>query len=534
MARLQTPRANQRYTMGDERRTKPVSEISKAVSYVASGTNSNQILAISGTDSATAVKTAMPSAVVVENNGNIPVVAMLGYESYSDEDTDAGTAYLQALLLPGESIEPPMRAVLPTANHLHVLDGEVVDFTAPNTALKVDTGDDVVSGELNNTTDPVVFELNNGHEKYRVGDYLRVTNEIIKVEGTYDDNPTSTVVPDNHILVSRAHFGSTAASHSGTPDVYWPIFNEHYDFDRALSGSSQLVQTDSLGRYRSCNFFGYGRTDGDSSAFGLVPGSINIRFYQSAFQEVFMGGSGADGGAGVSNILINSSTSSKLATSTAFAFNLTIDDSSATTISFTTDSSNVNFGGTNGIVQKIQDAITTATRTAGNALFGYGCTVSIVKGGLRFTSTSHLIPHDGTNGSKILLADAGSGTNVFSGSAGIFPDVAMVNAPIAAELPPKNVYDQRTYATSPNQTFLCRDDGHGRLVGAASGTINYETGYIDMYSAPMNASMEVSVIHNSPFSGKLDADKADACALTAIHANVLNKFMTGSINVKTY
>ena len=121
MARLQTPRANQRYTMGAERQTKPVSEVSKAVSYVASGTNSNQVLAISGTDSATAVKTAMPSAVVVENNGNIPVVAMLGYESYSDEDTDAGTAYLQALLLPGESIEPPMRAVLPTANHLHLL-----------------------------------------------------------------------------------------------------------------------------------------------------------------------------------------------------------------------------------------------------------------------------------------------------------------------------------------------------------------------------------------------------------------------------
>ena len=274
MARLQTPRANQRYTMGAERQTKPVSEVSKAVSYVASGTNSNQVLAISGTDSATAVKTAMPSAVVVENNGNIPVVAMLGYESYSDEDTDAGTAYLQALLLPGESIEPPMRAVLPTANHLHLLDGEVVDFTAPNTALKVDTGDNVASGELNNTTDPVVFELDNGHEKYRVGDYIRVTNEILKVEGTYDDNPTGETVADNHIVVSRAHFGSTAASHSGTPDVYWPIFNEHYDFDRALSGSSQLVQTDSLGRYRSCNFFGYGRNNGTTAPFGLVPGSF--------------------------------------------------------------------------------------------------------------------------------------------------------------------------------------------------------------------------------------------------------------------
>ena len=110
----------------------------------------------------------------------------------------------------------------------------------------------------------------------------------------------------------------------------------------------------------------------------------------------------------------------------------------------------------------------------------------------------------------------------------------MVNAPIAAALPPKNVYDYRTYATSPNTNLLCRDNGNGNLIGAAQGIINYETGYIDMVGAPPNASMEVSVIHNSPFSGKLDADKADGNALTAIHANVLNKFMTGSINVKTY
>ena len=515
------------------RKGRAIETIKKSISYVATGTDSNQILAISQTASSSAVKTTTPKAIDIKNTGAIPVVAMIGYESYSDEDTDAGTKYLHALLLPGETISPPMRGMLPTANQLHALDGEVLDFTAPNTALKVDTGDNVASGEFNNTTDPVVFELDNGHDKYRVGDYLRIDDEIVKVEGTYADNPTTSTVADNHIVVSRGHFGSTVAAESGTPDVYFTHFNEHYDFDRALSGSSQLVQTDVLGRFRACNFFGYGRV-ADGSAFGLVPGSIIIRFYSSAYQEVMMGGTGASGGAGVSNIAINSSTDTKLTASTAYAFNLTIDDSTATTVSFTTDSSNTNFGGTNGVISKIQDAIDTATRTVGNALFGYSCSVNIVGGRLRFTSNSHLIPHDGTNGSKILLADAGSGTNLFAGNIGIFPDIAMANAPVKPKLPDLYTYDSLTYAQVPNRGQFCYDDGHGRLQGTASGTINYETGAIDITSAPSNASFEVSVIHNSPFSGKLDADKAEANCITAIHANVLNRRLTGEIEVKTY
>ena len=514
-------------------KSKPKETVKKGVSYVANGTNSNQILSISQTSSDSAVKTGTPKAVDIKNTGTIPVIAMLGYEGFSDEDTDAGTNYLHALLMPGESISPPMRAVIPTANPLHVLDGEVVDFAHPNSTMKIDTGDNIASGEFNNTTDPVVFELDNGHDKYRVGDYLRIDDEIVKVEGTFADNPTSSTVADNHIVVSRGHFGSTVAAESGTPDVFFTHFNEYYDFDRALSGSTQLVQTDVLGRFRACNFFGYGRV-ADGSAFGIVPGSVIIRFYSSAYQEVMMGGTGVAGGTGVSNISINSSTDTKLTASTAYAFNITIDDSAATTVSFTTDSSNTSFGGTNGVISKIQVAMDTLTRTVGNALFGYSCTVSIVGGRLRFTSNSHLGVHDGTNGSKILLADAGSGTNVFSGAAGIFPDIVLANAPVKPKLPDLYTYDPLTYAQVPNKNQFCYDNGNGRLLGTASGTINYETGAIDIASAPSNAMFQVSVIHNSPFSGKLDADKAEANSLTAIHANVLNRRLTGEIEVKTY
>ena len=501
--------------------------ITKSVSYVATGTNSNQIIKIAGTSSDDDLVHDTPRSVTVSNIGRVPIVALLGYESYSDEDTDAGTVYLHAFLLPGESITPPMRAVVPTANHLEVLDGEVVDFTAPNAALKVDTGDNSASGELANTTDPVVFELDNGHEQYRVGDYLRVENEIVKVEGTFDDNPTSSTVADNHIVVSRAHFGSAAASHSGTADIYWAHFNEHYDFDRVLAGSSQLVQTDSFGKFKASNFFGYGRTNGASAPFGLVPGSIVLRFYSKAYQEIMMGGT-------TSNIPIGAGSSSKLSTSTAYAFNLVVDDSTALTVSFTTDSGTVNFGGVNGVLNKIQSAINTATQTVGGALYGYSCSVGVIGGKLRFTSNSHLYPHDGTNGSKILLADAGSGTNLFSGSAGIFPDDALMNAPVEPRLADLNVYDSTTYAKSFNfdSSRICYDDGKGNLIGCAKGTINYETGAINITGSPTNASFEVSLIHNSPFSGKLDANKADANTLSAVHANVLNKNVEGKVSVR--
>ena len=79
---------------------------------------------------------------------------------------------------------------------------------------------------------------------------------------------------------------------------------------------------------------------------------------------------------------------------------------------------------------------------------------------------------------------------------------------------------------------ICYDDGKGNLIVCAKGTINYETGAINITGSPANASFEVSLIHNSPFSGKLDANKADTNTLTAVHANVLNKNVQGKISVR--
>ena len=109
-----------------------------------------------------------------------------------------------------------------------------------------------------------------------------------------------------------------------------------------------------------------------------------------------------------------------------------------------------------------------------------------------------------------------------------------MNAPVEPKLADLSVYDSVTYSKSFNfdRTRVCYDDGNGNLVGCAKGTINYETGAINITGSPENASFEVSLIHQSPFSGKLDANKADSNTLAAVHANVLNKNVQGKISVR--
>jgi hypothetical protein len=537
------------------KKKEPVTSVKKSIGHVASGSDSNKLMSFSqslntASDDATltSVNDVIPSKVVVTNTGNIPTLAIFVYEEYTDTDTDAGQATVQTMLLPNESATPPIKAAIVEAgnNPLRALNGTATDFTTTlgdtsNTTadFESDSGDNVASGEFNNTDDPVVFQIDNGHEKYRVGDYLRCENEIVKVEGTYDDNPTTSAVADDHIVVSRGHFGSTNAVHSGTPDLMFPCTNEYHDYDIKLQGNSQLVSTDGLGRFKLSNFFGYGRKNAtaDNETFGVVAGSVCFRFWSKAYQNVFMGGTGATGGTGGSNIPISPSTDSKLTASTAYAFNLTIDDSSAVTVSFTTDSSNTNFGGSNGVIAKIQDAINTATRTAGNNLYGYGCTVSIKNGGLRFTSSSNLSPHDGTNGSKILLADAGSGTNLFEGTSGIFTDILNVPSAVAPVISPVSVYDPITYTKTPNIGAMCYDNGEGDLIynNNKVGKINYETGAFDMTIPSLpNAEFEFSLSHSSVFAGKLDNAKEDSNSLIGIYGNVTNKNMTGELRIEVF
>ena len=384
---------------------------------------------------------------------------------------------------------------------------------------------------------------------FEVGDLVQVginattatRIEVMEVTSITDDSGTDQDAAGT-LVVRRALFGTSKADKdaqtNGTngavngANVHFPIFNEYYDHDRALSGSSQLIQTDAKGRWKSRNFFGKGRSLlGADESQGLVAGSIAIKFYESAYQEVSFGGT-------TSNILITANTDSKLTASTAYAFNLTIDDSSATTISFTTGTSTL-FGGTQGIINKIQDAINTATQTTGGGLFGYSCTISIQNGRLRFSSNSHLQAHDGTNGSKVLLADAGSGTNVFSGSAGIFPDDAVINAPVEAKLPDDTIIDTRSGTSYANIDAFMYDDGYGKLIyqGNVVGSIVYLTGAIEweIPSLP-NAQFVISAHYSAAFSGghKSHGNLATDNALNDIFGCSVNPKLDAVIGIYTF
>ena len=211
------------------------------VSYVTGGTNSNQIISINRTASDTFSDVRDPKYVTVVNTGAIPVVVMLGYEGYTDETSDTAVIYQHALLLPGESIQPPLRAIISlqgsntTSTHgsfadqsLYNFDTSVLDWTAPSDDLKADSGANVKNNTLSNTTDPVNFgvTVSGADSSYiRVGDLLRIENEIVRVLGTYEDDPTNSSLVAGDIRCERGVYGSTNASHAGTPDIYFPYFN---------------------------------------------------------------------------------------------------------------------------------------------------------------------------------------------------------------------------------------------------------------------------------------------------------------------
>ena len=100
---------------------------------------------------------------------------------------------------------------------------------------------------------------------------IRLENEICEVTG----------VLANTITVIRGTHGSTKATHADDVAIRLPFFNNYVDFDKYST-----AQTDSLGRFKATNFFGYGRnTDGSNNreSNGIVAGSFSCKFYEAGF-----------------------------------------------------------------------------------------------------------------------------------------------------------------------------------------------------------------------------------------------------------
>ena len=308
-------------------------------------------------------------------------------------------------------------------------------------------------------------------------------------------NSTCTIV--------RGLYGSTAATHADDVAVRLPFFNAYADFDKYST-----AQTDNSGRYKAMNLAGTGRKS-DAVADGFVAGSISGKFYSAGYQELGMSG-------------ITSSTESGLAASTAYAIDVACDGGSDHTLAFTT-SSNTKFGGSDGILRKIQNALDAGYYAAGN-LLEKKVTVAIVGGDIRFTSGQRL------STSAISVTAPASGTTIF-GVGRFVMAVGAIEAPVVAKLPDDVIYDKVTNQSSPNVGAFFYDDGHGNISGACSGTINYETGAIDITGCPPNAHFVISATYGSALSGGSEFTTTLGNSITAISARSVNPKIDTTIDI---
>ena len=459
------------------------------------------------------------------NQGTVCAEVQFIYQDWKDNsnvdeansvDLGPGSAttnrYVSHLLPAGSFLYFNSGRVVSYAEDASAANGTSISNVAPNSNEYTDSTADVdtaTDGAIASGTTTTTLYLEDGHSKFfKRGDLIRLENEICEVTavGTGADLANST------LTVIRGTHGSTAATHADDVAVRFPFFNAYDNYDKY-----SVAQTNKDGKFRCTNFFGYGRTS-DTNSEGLVPGSVCFKFYRAGYQEVGLSG-------------ITPSTNSGLSASTTYYFKIAVDGGSVYEVAFATDSSNVNFGGKNGIIEKIQTILNTQYYTEGN-LFEKRVNVGIVGGDIRFTSGSHL------STSAIALTAGTSGTpntdELFDGSNQIGRFPAKVESAIAAKLPDDTIFDRVTNVESPNRGALMYDDGNGSLLGAGRGTINYETGTVDFTASP-NAEFVISATYLSAHSGGTDVSTTNGKNhLLSVGARSTNQKLNATIKVIAY
>ena len=438
-------------------------------------------------------------SIVVKNNGEVGAEIQFKVTDYANNsnvddansidisgDGATTTRFLTTLLGAGEYM------FLPNARWVSYEDDASAANAKPTTngAYLTLTSDlEVDSGTLINQSD---FEDTSTTLTVDDGDYFNV-GDLIQL-GVNDTTATRievmrvTSIATHVLSVDRALYGTSAADKDSQTNatsgavnnakVYFPIFNTYGDYN-----DFSVVQTDSSGRFGVSNFFGYGRV-ADSTSDGIVPGSIAGKFYEPGYQAFGLKG-------------ITASTISGLSASTTFYLSVALNGGTTDKITFTTDASNTNFGGSNGIVQKLQSAIDALYYNPAKNGFQDGATVSIVNGDIRITSHSRL----STSAVAITTnTDGTAGTDeLFDGSNIIGRIPVSAAGAVSARLPDDTIIN-REGVTVPNTSVFFYDDGHGNIKGTANGSVNYQTGAIDFVGLP-NAQFAITANYDSAHGG---------------------------------
>ena len=448
------------------------------------------------------------NALCVYNESNVAAELQIKYQEWKN---NSNTDVVNAVDLGGGSTAVRYTTMLlPAGEFIYFPTGRILGYNADTSGANATSISNVApdsneytvvdASGANEAIDASETEIDvDDGDFFKRGDLIRIDDEIMEV----------TSISTNTLTVIRATHGSTAASHDITDDLRLPFFNAYNNYDRYT-----VAQTNKNGKFKCMNFFGYGRT-ADASVDGIVPGSTAFKFYTQAYQEV-----------GLSGITANTNTG--LSASTTYYFKIAVDGGSAYEVAFTTDSSNVNFGGKNGVISKIQDILNAQYYTEGN-LFEKRVTVGIVDGDLRFTSGSRL------STSAVALTAGTSGTanvdELFDGSnqVGRFP--AKVETAIASRIPEDTIDDIKTGVAKPNTSVFMYDDGQGNLIGAGRGRINYETGAID-FSAFPNAEFVISATYLSAHSGAPEVSpEAISNHILSVGARSVNQKLNSKVKI---
>ena len=489
----------------------------KSLSYSATV---NKLLLDVETDATEAsVKTGAVGEIEIVNTGNHPAFAILAYRLWTADVTMSATTYhVNYLLKPGQGMIVPDAPAIISDETLEQLAGTAVTDSVPSVTA------DYAYTDSGTTIDDAGVEAADTSITVDDGDFFRV-NDLIQfgintTTATKIEICRVTAIATNVLTLERALYGTTANDKdaqtnatSGVVDnakVYFPFFNTYHDHDRYT-----VVQTDSNGKFHAMNLFGEGRAA--TNLMGITPGSFSAKFYNAGYQNLGLSG-------------ISSSTNTSLTASGSYWLKIAIDGGTAEAINFTVDSSNTNWGGTNGVISKINTALDDKYNNSASNTFQQKSSVAIVDGDVRFTSgqglsTSAIALTAGTDG-------ASASYNIFAQQNGHFPALANVPDAVAAKLPDDVLYDRVTYESIPNTGAFCYDDGSGGLTGICNGTINYETGEIHMTGCPANSEFVYSCLDTSAFSGRTNAtNTAKMNSLKAIYGNMTNQKTAGELTV---
>ncbi len=452
-----------------------------------------QVLTITKTRGAGAFT--QPKQLYFENIGKVMLTLVLKSHVYSDDVTRDDSSYIHIPLRPGQWIHLPTTGIL-NGYSGELMDGDHVssdDWNAPAADQFEDSGL-TLGAAISSTSQTTITLGSTASSTFRVGDLIQIGSgdansqeEILEIK-SIDSTTTMTCYRGMYGTApgdsTASAWNSTATGHGNGSKVYLPFFNTIANF-----GTYSTASCDKYGIYKAKNLFGKFKTLAISS-MGIVPGSLNLKFYDTGHQAI-----------GLNGITLNTKTG--LSGGTSYGFSIAVDGGSADDITFTADTTNDKFGGTNGFLNKLKTALLNAENDSTKNMYNKKVIVSLVGGDILLRSAQH------DSRSNIVLGQMGtlgSNTELFdtTTAVGAFPILSNIEGNVAGRLPEDDIFDKTTYDAYPNERLLAYDNGDGQILGAAKGTINYETGEISI-TGPRFGEFVYKVDALAPSAGRLDS-----------------------------